>query len=56
MTFGKLKELLDCMTESQLKKEVTALFHDNDDVVLHVKDIRILLNEDSGERYPALVA
>jgi len=53
MTLGKLKELLDSMSENQLKKEV--IIH-TDEVELHVKAIHIIRDEDSGKLYPALVA
>jgi hypothetical protein len=52
MTLGKLKELLDCMTENQLKKE--AVIQSNDEVI-YIADIHILLDEKSRP-YPALVA
>jgi hypothetical protein len=53
MTLGKLKELLEVMTESQLKKEV--VIHTNQ-IDMIVKSIQLLRDEESGRIYPALVA
>ena len=56
MTYGKLKELLEGMSETQLRKEVVATndSHGVHDITLYIKDVRILLDE--AGIYPALVA
>jgi hypothetical protein len=58
MTYGKLKELLEGMTETQLRKEVLACndSHGEHDIMLHIKDVRILRVNDGDYLYPALVA
>jgi hypothetical protein len=58
MTFGKLKELLDGMSEKQLRKEVMACddSHGEHTIMLHIKDVRILKVDDGEAVYPALVA
>jgi hypothetical protein len=58
MTYGKLKELLAEMSETQLHKEVVACndYQGEHSIVLKIKDIRILRGEADGTPYPALVA
>lgn len=53
MTLGKLKELLEVMSESQLKKEVVIY---TNQTVMKVNSVRLLRDEESGKIYPALIA
>ena len=53
MTLGKLKELLEDMTASQLKKEVIIHVQDSE---IHIKGINLLRDEETGKIYPALIA
>ena len=52
MTLGKLKELLDTMTEKQLKQEVVVVLEDHNSV--KVDDIR-LLRDEAGKLFQAFV-
>lgn len=58
MTYGKLKELLEAMTETQLRKEVVACndSHGEHDILLKIRDVRILRDGEDCPSYPALVA
>jgi hypothetical protein len=58
MTYAKLKELLEGMTETQLHKEVVACndVQGQHDILLKIKDIRLLRDDEESSIYPALVA
>lgn len=58
MTYAKLKELLEGMTETQLHNEVVACqdVQGEHDVLLRIKDIRLLRDNINSPIYPALVA
>jgi hypothetical protein len=58
MTYAKLKELLEAMSETQLRKEVLACddVGGEHNIMLHIKDVRILRVNDGEHLYPALVA
>lgn len=55
MTYGKLREILESMSDNQLKQNVTVLVRENG-IVIDIEDVRILNDEKKNRRYPALVA